>query len=130
MFSASSEVPKDDAPERRSATSKNDSTKSFPMLFEDAEVVNVALLLLESVCVFSFFVFSLETNNLFDDDDENDDNDEEVAPRNILYIYMSVGQSVNLFLFYSRARVFASNDALEWKILHFFQAETQSEDEE
>ena len=85
MFSASSEVPKDDAPERKSATSKNDSTKSFPM-FDDAEVVNVALLLLESVCVFSFFVFSLETNNLFDDDDENDYNEEEVAPRNILSI--------------------------------------------
>ena len=80
MFSASSEVPKDEAPERKSATSKNDSTKSFPM-FEDAEVVNVALLLFESVVVF----FSLETNNLFDDD-ENDDNDE--VARNILSIPM------------------------------------------
>jgi hypothetical protein len=78
MFSASSEVPKDEAPERKSATSKNDSTKSFPM-FDDAEVVVKALLfLLESVVAFSFFL--LETNNLFDD------NDEEVAPRNILSI--------------------------------------------
>tara|TARA_B110000305_G_scaffold30311_1_gene28831 strand:+ start:279 stop:509 length:231 start_codon:yes stop_codon:yes gene_type:complete len=72
-------------------------------MFDDAEVVNVALLLLESVCVFSFFVFSLETNNLFDDDDENDDNEEEVAPRNILYI--SVCQSVrqSVLVLFSRA---------------------------
>ena len=33
MSLASSDVPKDDAPARKSATSKKDSTKSFPKLF-------------------------------------------------------------------------------------------------
>ena len=33
---------------------------------------------------------------------------------------MSVGQSVNLFLFYSRARVFASNDESNGKFFTFF----------
>jgi hypothetical protein len=37
MSLASSDVPKDDAPARKSATSKKDSTKSFPKLaFEEA----------------------------------------------------------------------------------------------
>ena len=37
MSLASSDVPKDDAPARKSATSKKDSTKSFPkLLFEEA----------------------------------------------------------------------------------------------
>ena len=66
------------------------------LMFDDAEVVVKALLLLESCqSAYSFFVFSLETNNLFDDDDENDDNEEEVALATFfIYICQSVSPSV------------------------------------